>query len=267
MKIGFIGCGRMGSALVHGVLKAQLVAPTDIYVTDKIETAAQKLADETGVLRARDVDAVAAEADVVILCVKPGDAAEALHSARAQFSGKLLISIVAGMTLEALGSAAGDDVRIARVMPNTPALIHRGAAAYSLSANAREEDVAVVEQIFSAVGAVFQVDETLLDAVTGLSGSGPAYIYVMIEALADAGASMGLPRDLSLRLAAQTTAGAAEMVLQTGMQPAQLRDMVASPGGTTMAGLQALEAAGFRSAILDAVRAATERSRELGRAK
>ena len=158
-----------------------------------------------------------------------------------------------------------ENVRVIRVMPNTPALIHKGAAAYSLGQSATDADAAIVEKIFSAVGIVFKVKEELLDVVTGLSGSGPAYVYVVVEALADAGVLMGLPRDLAQHLAAQTVSGAAEMVLQTGLHPAQLKDQVTSPGGTTIAGLEALEAAGIRSAFLSAVRAATERSRELGK--
>jgi pyrroline-5-carboxylate reductase len=267
MKLGFIGCGKMGSALVQGVLKARLYRATEVYVTDKIDSASRELADKTATQMVPDAAAVSAACDIIILCVKPDDAADALQAARNELCGKLLISIVAGLRLDALKTFGGGDLRVARVMPNTPALIHRGAAAYALSPNTRAEDASIVEQIFSAVGKVFRVEERLLDVVTGLSGSGPAYIYVVIEALADAGVLMGLPRDLSLQLSAQTTAGAAEMILQTGMHPAQLKDMVASPGGTTIAGLEALEAGGLRTSIIQAVRAATERARELGAGK
>jgi pyrroline-5-carboxylate reductase len=187
-----------------------------------------------------------------------------LQEIREEAKDKLVISIVAGVKLSALREVAGMGVRIVRVMPNTPALIHRGAAAYSTGPDVTAEDANVVEKIFSAVGKVFRVKEELLDVVTGLSGSGPAYIYIVIEALADAGVLMGLPRDLALQLAAQTVAGAAEMVLQSGLHPAQLKDMVTSPGGTTIAGIEALEASGIRAAFLSAVRAATERSIELG---
>ena len=175
-----------------------------------------------------------------------------------------MISIVAGLSLARLEEAAGAAARIVRVMPNTPALIHQGAAAFAMGSTATAADAALVSKIFSAVGRVVQVKEALLDAVTGLSGSGPAYVYLVIEALADGGVLMGLPRDLALQLAAQTVAGAAGMVLKTGLHPATLKDQVTSPGGTTIAGLEELEGAAVRSAFLSAVRAATERSRQLG---
>jgi pyrroline-5-carboxylate reductase len=152
-------------------------------------------------------------------------------------------------------------------MPNTPSLVQKGAAAYALGTNATEADGAIAEQILGSVGEVVRVKEELLDVVTGLSGSGPAYVYLVIEAMSDAGVLMGLPRDLSLKLAAQTVAGSAEMVLRTGRHPASLRDDVTSPGGTTIAGLEELEAGGVRSAFLSAVRAATERARVLGGTK
>jgi pyrroline-5-carboxylate reductase len=182
-------------------------------------------------------------------------------------AGKAIVSIVAGLPLASLQEAAGAGARVVRVMPNTPALIQRGATGYALGRTATAEDAALTEKLFGAVGLVVQVKEELLDVVTGLSGSGPAYVYLVIEALADAGVLMGLPRDLSLKLAAQTVVGAAEMVIQTGRHPAALRDEVTSPGGTTIAGLEALESCALRSAFFSAVRAATERARQLGASK
>ena len=264
MKLGFVGSGKMAGALVQGVLKSGAFAADAIVVTDRYPEVAKKLAGQTGARIAADNRELAAAADVFVLCVKPNDANTALGEIRDGASGRLIISIMAGVTIATLQKAAGPDARIARVMPNTPALIHKGAAAYALGEGATADDAALVEKIFSAVGTIFRVEEKLLDAVTGLSGSGPAYAYLAIEALADGGVLMGLPRDLALQLAAQTVAGAAEMVLQTGQHPAQLKDQVTSPGGTTIAGIEALEAGGIRSAFLAAVRAATERSRELG---
>lgn len=265
MHFGFIGSGRMASALLEAILRAGIAAPADIVVTDRHRAAAAELARRTGV-QLRETNAeVAAAADLLILCVKPGDVPGALREA-GDMSGRLLISIAAGVPLKRLRESAAGAPRIVRVMPNTPALISQGAAAYAAGEGATPDDKALVEKIFGAVGIVAEVPEALLDAVTGLSGSGPAYVYTVIEALADGGVLMGLPRETALRLAAQTVQGAAAMVLQTGLHPAQLRDQVTSPGGTTIAGLEALEAAGLRSALICAIRAATERSAELGAA-
>jgi len=266
MKFGFIGSGKMASALVRGAIDSGVIECKDMVVCDAIPAVARALAFATGASAGTNAE-VAADADVLVLCVKPADALEALHGFHDVAPGKLVISIVAGLPLAALEKAAGPDVRMVRVMPNTPALIHKGAAAYALGSSATSEDAEITEKIFGAVGEIFMVKEALLDVVTGLSGSGPAFVYLVIEALSDAGVLMGLPRDLSLKLAAQTVAGSAEMVLKTGRHPAVLRDEVTSPGGTTIAGLEALEAGGARSAFLSAVRAATERARALGGGK
>lgn len=266
MKLGFIGSGKMARALVQGVAEAGVVARDDIAVSDAIHAVAQKLANDSGVT-AKSNDELVAFADVLVLCVKPNDALAALRSIRESAADKLVISIVAGLPISKLQEAAGAAVRVIRVMPNTPALIQRGASAYSIGATATNGDAEFAAQLLGAVGLAVGVKEELLDVVTGLSGSGPAYIYLVIEALADAGVLMGLPRDLSLQLAAQTVVGSAEMVLKTGRHPAVLRDEVTSPGGTTIAGIEALEAGGLRSALLSAVRVATTRARELGNSK
>lgn len=267
MKLGFVGSGKMATALVQGAVSSRAFASGDILVCDAVPAVAQKLATVAKVTAAATNESLAKQAGVLVLCVKPVDALEALRALRGAVAGKLIISIVAGLPIAALQEAAGPKARIVRVMPNTPALIHRGAAAYSLGRTASPEDATLTEKLFGAVGQIARVKEELLDVVTGLSGSGPAYVYLVVEALADAGVLMGLPRDLSLKLAAHTVAGAAEMVIETGRHPAALRDEVTSPGGTTIAGLEALEAAAVRSAFLSAVRAATERSRELGASK
>jgi len=265
MKFGFIGCGKMAGALVRGAISSGAIAREAIIVTDCMADAATKLAAETGVHAVRTNAELAAAADVLLLCVKPADAIAALRDANV--GTKLVISIVAGLPIAALQEAAGAPARIIRVMPNTAVLVHKGAAAYALGKGATPADADLAEKVFRSVGTIFQVKEDLLDVVTGLSGSGPAYVYLVIEALADGGVLMGLPRDLALKLAAQTVAGAAEMVLKTGDHPAALRDMVTSPGGTTIAGLEALEARSTRAAFVSAVRAGTERSRALGGAK
>ena len=265
MHIGFIGSGRMASALLEGILRAAIAPAADILITDKIPAAAADLARRTGAQARPTNSEVAANAEALILCVKPGDVPAALREA-GDLGGKLLISIAAGVPLRRLREWAPGNPRLIRVLPNTPALIGRGAAAYAAAENATPGDLAFAEQILGAVGIVVRVKEELLDAVTGLSGSGPAFVYTVIEALADGGVLMGLPRDTALKLASQTVLGAAAMVLETGLHPAQLRDQVASPGGTTIAGLEALEEAGLRAALMGAVRAATERSGELGAA-
>jgi len=264
MKFGFIGSGKMASALVRGVTKSGAIPAELILVTDVLPAVAQKLATEAGATALTTNKEVAAGAETLILCVKPQDALGALRGVDTK--GKLIVSIVAGLTIAALQEAAAR-ARIIRVMPNTPALVHQGAAAYALGDGATNEDAAVAEKIFGAVGKVVRVKEALIDVVTGLSGSGPAYIYLVIEALADGAVLMGLPRDLALQLSAQTVLGAASMVLQTGEHPSVLRDQVTSPGGTTIAALEALEASGARAAFIAAVRAATERARELGATK
>ncbi len=178
--------------------------------------------------------------------------------------GHLLISIAAGVPIARLESALDAGARVIRVMPNTPALVGASATAYALGKSATPGDAALTDKIFSAVGLVFQLKESLLDAVTGLSGSGPAYVYLVIEALSDGGVAAGLPRDVATKLAAQTVFGSAKMVLETGQHPAALKDMVASPGGTTVEGLHELEKGRLRGVLISAVRAATEKSRKLG---
>ena len=285
MKIGFIGGGKMAAALIKGVLKSGLCKPADITVSDVHAPSAEKLRSETGVaIAASNADVVSAS-DAIILAVKPGDAIAAIQGVTTQQTGspmrwasqgggtggsaggKLLISIVAGLSIRSIEQATGDKFRVIRVMPNTPALVLSGASAFALGTQASEEDAKIAESIFGGVGVAVRVKEALLDTVTGLSGSGPAYVYTVIEALADGGVLMGLPRELALQLAAKTVAGAAEMVLQSGLHPAVLRDQVTSPGGTTIAGLEALEAGGLRASLIAAVRAATERATALGAAK
>src|SRR5262249_20945320 len=208
---------------------------------------------------------VVESANVLLLTVKPDQVDEVLAEVRSHFTEKqVLISIAAGVTIARLESKLGSTARVIRVMPNTPALLEASATAFALSQSALPEDAALAQKLFSAVGVAYPVKEALLDAVTGLSSSGPAYAFLMIEALSDGGVAAGLPRDIATKLAAQTLLGSARMVLETGLHPAALKDMVTSPGGTTIEGLHALETGGVRGALISAVRAATDKSKKLG---
>ncbi|HEY7156649.1 MAG TPA: pyrroline-5-carboxylate reductase [Gemmataceae bacterium] len=265
LSIGFLGAGRMATALATGWLRAGLVRADDCRASDPLPQARQAFTTETGCPAGADNRAVVAAADLLVLAVKPQSMAALMEEIRTALEGQLIVSIAAGITLRQLAAGLGSDCRLVRVMPNTPCLIGASASGYSPGENATTEDVALVDRLLNAVGVAFRLPEHLLDAVTGLSGSGPAFVYLMIEALSDGGVRMGLPRDVATALAAQTVLGAAKMVLQTQSHPGVLKDMVASPGGTTIAGLHALERGGVRGALMDAVEAATRRAVELGR--
>jgi pyrroline-5-carboxylate reductase len=265
MKLGLIGCGKMGGALLRGVEQALGKSGLHVALSDVVPEAVVALRQCLSCKVTTGTPAeVAATSDVIILAVKPADI-RPLCETLAQVPGsRLYLSIAAGISLAHLEAWLGEKQRVIRSMPNTPALVGRGAAAFARGARATAKDAALAAKILGAVGTADEVAEKLLDAVTGLSGSGPAYVYTVIEALADGGVLMGLPRAAALRLAAQTVAGAAEMVLSTGKHPASLRDEVTSPGGTTIAGLEKLEQHGLRHALIQAVRAATEKSKALG---
>ncbi len=265
--IGFIGAGQMAKALAQGFVTTNLVPASKLIACDPIPAARESFGTAVpGATIATTNQQVVEKSQVIFLAVKPQSMATVFAELAGKCgSDKLFVSIAAGIPLAKLTAGLKTE-RIARVMPNTPALVGKGASAYALAAGATPADGQLVGQLLGAVGRAYQVDEKLLDAVTGLSGSGPAFVYVMIEALADGGVKMGIPRDIALALAAQTVAGAAEMVLTTGEHPAALKDKVASPGGTTIAGLAALEDRGLRAALIAAVQAATLRSAELGKA-
>jgi pyrroline-5-carboxylate reductase len=264
IRWGFLGSGRMAAALIRGMLRAGTATPDAISASDPLELPRAALAKETGITVTDSNSAVARRSDVIVLAVKPQSMPHVLEHLRRDLTPEhLVVSIAAGVSMATLATGLNDHARIIRVMPNTPALLGEGASAYCLGEHARPGDEAIVRSCFEAVGRAFRVPESLLDAVTGLSGSGPAFVYVMIEALSDGGVRVGLPRDIATALAAQTVLGAARMVLETGEHPGVLKDQVASPGGTTIAGLHALERAGFRAALMDAVEAATRRSAEL----
>lgn len=252
----------MASAIIQGVLRARLCNADDIIAACPEADILQSLHDATSVRVVTSNEEAAGAAPVVILCVKPQEAATAIQQAGAALDGKLLISIAAGLSLATLGKMAPKS-RIIRAMPNTPAIIGRGATAFTGAAETTQADKDCAEAIFASVGIVSYVQEKLLDAVTGLSGSGPAYIFLVIEALTDGGVSCGLPTNLARQLAIQTVLGAAELAKETAEHPAVLREMVTSPGGTTAAALGELEQRGVRAAFIQAVRAADRRSKEL----
>src|SRR5207237_4553366 len=223
---------------------------------------------ETGLRAIESNREVVAASDLLILAVKPQSMPALLAEIRAVVTrGHLLVSIAAGVALRQLAEGLGSDRRLVRVMPNTPCLVGASAAGFSPGDTATAGDVVLVDRLMNAVGRAFRLPEHLLDAVTGLSGSGPAFVYLMIEALSDGGVRVGLPREVATALAAQTVLGAAKMVLETNQHPGALKDMVASPGGTTIAGLHELERGGVRGALMNAVEAATRRANELGKAK
>lgn len=265
MIIGLVGCGKMGSALTLGAIDAGVFPVSSLRAYDSFPAALESMGPE--ITAASSLADLISQSDVLLLCVKPYDVAGVLKEVKSQNrapEGLLVLSIAAGVTIAAMETEVSGTARIIRVMPNTPALIGKGAAAYAIGTLATQEDGAFAERLLSAVGTVCKVKESLLDAVTGTSGSGPAYVYTFIEALADGALLEGIPREQALQLAAQTVMGAAAMVLETGEHPSILRDRVTSPGGTTIAGLAALEEGAFRSDVINAVKAATRRARELG---
>ncbi len=267
-RIFFIGAGKMATAIAGGLVRTRTFAPEELDAFDIDSAAASKFTAATKVRCASGElqDVMLESADAVLLAVKPQYLAEALNGLKSILQTKFIISIAAGISLEKLYDLT-DSARIVRVMPNTPALVGAGAAVGALTAEVTPEERALAEKIFSSVGSFSFMDEKHLDAVTGLSGSGPAFVFEFIQALADGGVSEGLPRDLSLKLAAQTVLGSAKMVLDTHTHPGILCDSVCSPAGTTIRGMEELKRHAMASAVISAVRAAAARSRKLGEIK
>ncbi len=263
-RFAFLGAGNMAGALINGLLRAGAAADR-INATYRRAERGAELVKKLGVKTTTDNVAAAKDADIVVLAVKP----QAMQKLLTQIAPvidtkKLVISVAAGVPIAAIERKLGAGSRVVRAMPNTPALVGLGATALSGGEHATQEDLAFAQKLFDAVGMTTIVDESLLDAVTGLSGSGPAYVFLMIEALSDAGVKVGLSRHVALKLAAQTVLGSAKLLLETGEHPGHLKDQVTSPGGTAIAGLHTLEAGGLRTTLIDAVEAATKRARELG---
>jgi pyrroline-5-carboxylate reductase len=265
-KVGFVGGGNMGEALIRGLVESNLVPSDAIAVTDVRAERTRQLAEQYGVRPLTGNVALATASDVVILAVKPQIMAPVLREVLPALTRRpLLISLAAGVSTATIQSVLGKYQRLIRVMPNTPALVLEGVTAIAKTPGLEVEDLETAQEIFAAVGKVVVLDEEQLDAVTGLSGSGPAYVAIVIESLADGGVKMGLDRATAMTLATQTVLGAATLLAETGLHPGTLKDMVASPGGTTIAGIAALEEGGIRTTFIRAVERATLRSRELGR--
>lgn len=268
LTIGCLGAGAMAEAILGGLAGSGMVRPDQLLASDANPGRLDYLQKKLGLKAAHNNVDLVKRANVIILAVKPKVMAHVLSEACSLIKGgQTVISIAAGITTSFIEQYLPEGVPVCRVMPNTPALVGAGASAVCAGSSAGEDSISMALAICSSFGRAVVVDEDLMDSVTGLSGSGPAYMYLIAEAMADAGVKMGLPRDVALTLGTQTMLGAARMVLETGEHPARLKDMVTTPGGTTIAGLFALEDGKLRSAIMKAVQAATERSRELSQVK
>jgi pyrroline-5-carboxylate reductase len=266
-RLGFLGAGRMATALARAWTVARRFSPDRVLASDPLVSSRDTFARETECPTIADNRTVAEHADLLVLAVKPQSMPAVLAEVRDTVTRRwpLVVSIAAGVPLSTLHEALGPSTRIIRVMPNTPCLVGASASGFTPGSHASDTDVAWVQDLLDTVGRAFRVPESLLDAVTGLSGSGPAFVYLVIEALSDGGVRVGLPRDVATALAAQTVFGAAKLVLETGQHPGALKDMVASPAGTTIAGLHELERGAVRGAFMNAVEAATRRATELGK--
>jgi pyrroline-5-carboxylate reductase len=265
-KIGFIGTGKMGSALIRGICSAGIIPCSGIYASDVFEASLKELRESLHINVTQDNIEVVRNSDIIVLAVKPQILKAVLSSIKDVITpDKMVISIAAGVKLETIESELNEGTRVVRVMPNIAATVSEAASAVAQGKNASAEDADDVLRIFQSVGSAIAVQENLMDAVTGLSGSGPAFIFPVIEAMADGGVYEGLDRNSALILAAQTVLGAAKMMLETNIHPGELKDMVTSPGGTTIRGIYELEESGIRAAFMKAVIASSTRSKELGK--
>lgn len=264
-NIGFLGAGNMAEALIKGLLHAAVLAPAHILASDLKADRLKHLETTHGIRVTTNNRELIDSVDVLVIAVKPQVVDKVLGAVGQSVRNEtLVISVAAGVPVEAIESRLPPNARLVRAMPNTPATALAGATAIAAGTHATEHDLEIARELFDAVGRVVTLDETLLDAVTGLSGSGPAYVMLIIEALADGGVKMGLHRDTALLLAAQTVYGSAKLLLETGEHPGRLKDMVTSPGGTAIAGLHTLESGGLRTTLINAVETASKRSAELG---
>ena len=270
-KVGFIGCGNMGSAMIGGILKNGLASKEEIIASCKSEATKERISKELGITVTLDSTEVAQKADVVFLAIKPYQ----FDAVLPQINGKLeadqiVISVAAGKTLSMIETAlmsinVAGKLKVVRAMPITPALVGEAMTAITPNANLNEEDIAKVKALFESFGQVEVVPESMMNAVIGVSGSSPAFIYMLIEAMADAAVVEGMPRAQAYKFAAQSVLGSAKMVLETGMHPGALKDAVCSPGGTTIAGVEALEQCGFRGTVMEGIRATVAKAEEMSK--
>ncbi|MBR5637311.1 MAG: pyrroline-5-carboxylate reductase [Pseudobutyrivibrio sp.] len=264
MKIGFIGAGNMGSSMIGGVISSGTVEPQDVMASDIFQATLDELSEELGVNTSISNRDVVEFSDVIIIAVKPQYLPDAINGIKdMDFSDKVVVSIAAGQSLAHLKELFGKELKLIRVMPNTPALVGEAMSALSPNELVSEEEIEIVVELFESFGKAEIVPEKLQDAVVGISGSSPAYVYMFIEALADGAVAEGMPRAQAYKFAAQAVLGSAKMVLETGEHPGVLKDNVCSPGGTTIEAVAALEALGFRNAVIEAERVCIEKSREL----
>lgn len=261
MKFSFIGAGNMGSAIIGGMIKN--FSPSDILVTDKNEELLKNISEKYGVVTAKENKDVL-DCEFLFLCVKPNVVFNVIEEIKDKITDKTtVVSIVAGKQIKSLEEAFGKETPIVRVMPNTPALVGEGMSAICANKNVKNEKLKVILDVFSGLGKAEEISENLMDAVTGISGSAPAYVFMMIEAMADAGVEAGMPRDKAYTFASQTVLGSAKMVLETKKHPGELKDMVCSPGGTTIEAVRSLEETGFRSSIMEAIKKCVEKSKNM----
>lgn len=264
LRVAILGTGKMGGILLQAFLKNNLLAPDQIFATVHHPERAQALSVQYGIEMSTDNLAAASQADVILLGVKPAQVPALVEKIRPALSPeKLILSIAASVKTHSIEEAAGCDLAVVRAMPNTPSMLAAGVTALCAGRFVSAEQMVIAQKVFQTVGRTVVVDEKHMDAVTGLSGSGPAYIYIIIEALAEAGVNVGLPRDVATLLAAQTTLGSARMVLETGYHPALLKDAVTTPAGCTVDGILELEEGGLRVTLIKAVKRATQRAKEL----
>jgi pyrroline-5-carboxylate reductase len=264
-QVGLVGTGNMGEALIHGLLHGHLCRPDQILCSDVRPERLKAIREKYGVKGTSHNTEVVKQSDIIILAVKPQIMKQVVDEiAKYLDLSKLIISIAAGVPLEAIESCAKKELKLIRVMPNICVSVREGVSAIAGGKHTQREDLMLAKTIFDSVGKSLFIEEYLLDAVTGLSGSGPAYIFLIIDALADAGVKVGLSRDDTLILASQTVLGAAKMLIETGEHPGKLKDLVTSPGGTAIAGLHTLEEGGLRTTLINAVEVATQRSKVLG---